>query len=203
MTQSSLLMFASTLAGKYSNYNQAQENPKDFAHINIYFRPLNWSLFNGPWFYSEQSYDYAPWSPYRQGIHKIVKTENLFVLENYALKKPERMAGGGFSPELLSTLNKESLNKRLGCAMHFLEISPGKYIGKVEPGRKCLIKKDGQMTYLVSNVELSNEELKTLDEGIEINTNKKIWGSEHGPLTFRKVEKLDKQLVGEWLQLTC
>ena len=66
-----------------------------------------------------------------------------------------------------------------------------------------LLKKNGKMTYLVSNVELNNKEFITLDEGIEVGTNKKIWGSEKGPLKFRKVGNLDKQLVGEWLKLTC
>ena len=195
-------MFATTLAGKYSNYDQAQKDSKNFAHINIYFRPLNWSLLNGPWFYSEQSYDYAPWSPYRQGIHRLSKDRDLLILENYALKMPERMAGGGFMPELLSNLNKESLIKRCGCSMHFLELSPGKYIGQVEPGQKCVIKKDGKITYLVSRVELCNEELKTHDEGIEVSSNNKIWGSDNGPLRFKKIDLLDKELFGEWLTFT-
>ena len=34
------LRFARTLAGIYDNYEQAQVNPKDFARINIVFRPL-------------------------------------------------------------------------------------------------------------------------------------------------------------------
>ena len=201
MASTSILLFASSLAGKYSNYDQAQESPKDFAHINIYFRPLIWSILNGPWFYSEQSYDYAPWSPYRQGLHKLSKAENIFILENYALEAPERMAGSGFMPELLSPLKKESLVKRCGCSMHFQETTHGRYIGKVEAGQRCLIKKDGNITYLASNVELSDDEFKTLDEGFDIRTNRKIWGSTNGPLKFKKVETLDQQLIGEWLQL--
>ena len=51
---------------------------KNFANINIYYIPLDWSIFNGPWFYSEQSYDFKPWSPYRQGLHKLIKQENIF-----------------------------------------------------------------------------------------------------------------------------
>ena len=81
ISQSSLFLFANTLTKKYSNYEQAQENPKDFAHINIYFRPIDWSILNGPWFYSEQSYDYAPWSPYRQGLHKLSTFGDIYVME--------------------------------------------------------------------------------------------------------------------------
>ncbi len=200
--KSSLFMFASTLAGEYSNYKQSQEKPRDFAHIKIYFRPLDWSLLNGPWFYSEQSYSYDPWSPYRQAIHKILKFEDIFIVENYSLKSPLRIAGSGFKPKLLKNIKPDQVLQRWGCSMHFSEIRPGHYIGKVEPGEKCLIEKEGKMTYLVNKVELNQAEFISLDEGIDISTNKKVWGSEHGPLRFKKVKELNNQLVGNWLQIT-
>ena len=67
-----LLEFAKTLSGVYDNLEQSQNNPQDFARINIYFRPLPWEIFDGPGFYSEQCYDYAPWDPYRQGLHPTI-----------------------------------------------------------------------------------------------------------------------------------
>ena len=82
-TQEDLILFANTLAGVYDNYDQSQENPKDFARINIFFRPLPWNIFEGPGFYSEQCYDYAPWEPYRQGLHRLKKKDDLFIMENY------------------------------------------------------------------------------------------------------------------------
>ena len=57
LNQDNLLKFAKTLAGHYSNREQSQDNPKDFAHINIFFRPLPWDVLKAPGFYSEQSYD--------------------------------------------------------------------------------------------------------------------------------------------------
>jgi CpeT protein len=50
---SAIADFAKTLAGTFDNINQAQENPKDFARIKIFFRPLPWRIFRGPGFYSE------------------------------------------------------------------------------------------------------------------------------------------------------
>ena len=52
-----LAEFAKTLAGIYDNIEQSQKDPKDFARINIFFRPLPWHIFEGPGFYSEQCYD--------------------------------------------------------------------------------------------------------------------------------------------------
>ena len=77
-SQDDLILFANTLAGIYDNHDQSQENPKDFARINIFFRPLPWNIFNGPGFYSEQCYDYAPWEPYRQGLHQLKKKDGYF-----------------------------------------------------------------------------------------------------------------------------
>ncbi len=36
-------------AGHYSNREQSQENPKDFAHINIFFRPLALGCSESTW----------------------------------------------------------------------------------------------------------------------------------------------------------
>ena len=46
--------FAKILSGCYDNIEQSQDNPKDFARIHIYFRPLPWEIFNSIGFYSEQ-----------------------------------------------------------------------------------------------------------------------------------------------------
>ena len=196
---SSLFLFAQTLAGKFSNIEQANKNPRDFAHINIYFRPIEWSILNGPWFYSEQSYDYSPWSPYRQGIHKISEYKDNFIVENYSLKLPERFAGSGFMPELLEKITTSSFIKRTGCSMHFKKINSGQYVGAVEPGKQCMIKKGETITYLVSNIQLNNSNWISLDQGFDTVTNQKVWGSENGPFMFKKVEDLGKDLVEEWL----
>ena len=73
--------FAKTLSGVFDNFDQSQERPKDFARINIVFRPLPWEIFRGPGFYSEQYYDYSPWEPYRQGIHRLTYDDDIFIVE--------------------------------------------------------------------------------------------------------------------------
>ena len=194
----SIYCFAKTLAGKYSNKEQAQEKPRDFANINIYYRPLEWSILKGPWFYSEQSYDYAPWSPYKQSFHRLIRSKDIFIVENYSLTSPEKIAGSGFKPELLIGINKTQLYKREGCSMHFQKSPQGMYIGHVEPGKECLIRKGGKLTYLVSHVEFNDLTWTSIDEGIDTKTNKKVWGAEHGPLKFRKVEKLGQNILKKW-----
>lgn len=198
MGKDSIIHFAKLLAGHFSNKEQAQSEPRNFAHINIYFRPLPWGLLNGPGFYSEQSYDYAPWSPYRQAIHKIVKRNDFFLIENFSIHNQERFAGSGFKADLLEKLNIKNLQKRNGCSMIFRETHNSSYAGNIEPGCKCLINRQGQKSYLNSVVELGKDKFISLDRGLDPSTHKQLWGSEHGPLIFRKIIPLGDHLDQEW-----
>ena len=198
MTQEDILRFASTLAGIYDNFKQAQENPKDFARIHIVFRPLPWSVFKGPGFYSAQYYDYAPLDPYRQGIHRLITKNNTYIMENYGYPDKERLAGAGRVPELLESIKSQNLKPRCGCAMHFIESKPGNYVGNVEPGKQCLVPRDGKLTYLVSEVEVNQERWISRDRGFDPDTDEVKWGSEHGHLRFARIETLSELINKEW-----
>ncbi len=188
MTDFELRDFANTLAGHYSNFKQSQKYPKYFAHINTYFRPIEWDIFKAPGFYSEQSYDYSPWSPYRQSLHRLLQNQDIFILENYSIKEPERVAGGGFRKELLDGVDIKNITRRIGCSMYFLQKGNGEYHGKVEPGNCCKVTRGVEETYLVSEVILKQNELITLDRGFKKRTGQQVWGSLNGPLKFKKIK---------------
>ena len=194
-----LAEFAKTLAGVYDNIEQSQKDPKDFARINIFFRPLPWHIFKGPGFYSEQCYDYAPWDPYRQGIHRLTTHKDTFVVENYGFSNPRRLAGAGRDPKIMNAIDSTTLKERCGCAMHFHRREKGHYIGKVEPGKNCLVPRDGKLTYLVSEVEVDQENWISRDRGFDPKTDEQIWGSEHGLLRFKRIQSFSEEINDEWL----
>ena len=191
--------FARTLSGVFDNFAQSQERPKDFARINIVFRPLSWEIFQGPGFYSEQYYDYSPWEPYRQGIHRLTYNEDTFIVENFGFSNKERLAGSGRNPELLESLDRNSLQKRCGCSMHFKETRIGHYVGNVEPGKDCLVPRDGKLTYLVSEVEVNEQSWVSRDRGFDPTTDEVRWGSEHGPLKFKRIQDLSEMVTEQWI----
>jgi len=191
--------FAKTLSGVFDNFAQSQERPKDFARINIVFRPLSWEIFQGPGFYSEQYYDYSPWEPYRQGIHRLTYNEDTFIVENFGFSNKERLAGSGRNPELLESLDRNSLQKRCGCSMHFKETRIGHYVGNVEPGKDCLVPRDGKLTYLVSEVEVNEQNWVSRDRGFDPTTDEVRWGSEHGPLKFKRIQDLSEMVTEQWI----
>ena len=112
MKDTLLIKFGRTLASIYSNKRQSQSKPKDFAQINMYFRPIPYSILNSPAFYSEQSFDFSPWSPYRQSLISLRNNRNEIILESYFIQNADRIAGGGFMPELLNEINQSLITKK-------------------------------------------------------------------------------------------
>ncbi|NEP01328.1 MAG: chorismate-binding protein [Symploca sp. SIO2E9] len=188
-----LLNLACWMAGDFSNQKQAFDNPTLYAHIRIFFRPLPLEFFSGIGFYSEQVYDYDLWSPYRQGVHRLVDQGDKIYIENYSLKDSLLYAGAGRELEILKTITPECIERRYHCSMVFWREGEI-FRGGVEPGNGCLIARNGTPTYLVSDVELTENTWVSLDMGMDINTHQQVWGSETGPLRFEKRQSFAEEL---------
>jgi CpeT protein len=183
--QELLLSLARWMAGEFSNQKQAFAQPQTFAHIRVFFRPLPFEFFGGIGFYSEQVYDYDLWSPYRQGVHQFIDRGDEIYVENYGLKDPILYAGSGRDRSILETITTDCIERRYHCSMIFKK-QDNLFYGSVEPGNNCLIERNGLMTYLVSEVELSENTFLSLDRGMDVNTHEQIWGSKAGALRFEK-----------------
>lgn len=173
------------MAGDFCNRLQSDSDPKNYAHIRIFFRPLPWDFFSGIGFYSEQVYDYDLWSPYRQGVHRLIDNGDHVYIENYSLQDAETYAGSGHNRDILLTIPQDRIERRYNCSMVFRK-EGDLFRGSVEPGNKCLINKKGVNTYLVSEVELTETTWISWDRGMDVESNQHIWGSAIGPLKFRK-----------------
>jgi CpeT protein len=191
--QNNLLTLAQWMAGNFSNYSQSFAHPALYAHIHISFRPLPFSFFEGIGFYSEQVYDYDLWSPYRQGVHRLVERGNDIYIENYGLDDAIRFAGAAREPSILKTIAPEFLRRRCNCAMVF-ERKENRFVGRVE-GNQCLIPRNGSQTYLVSEVEVTDSTWSSLDRGFDVDTHQQVWGSDHGALRFIKSQDFAHELA--------
>lgn len=187
-----LLTLAQWMAGDFSNVKQATADPKSFAHIHVYFRPLPYSFFNAIGFYSEQVYDYDLWTPYRQGVHRCLAQGDRIYIENYGLEDAIRYAGAARERSILNTIQPDCLQRRYNCSMVF-EREGNLFRGRVE-GNQCLIHKSGCPTYLVSEVEVTEKTWTSLDRGLDLETHEQMWGSTFGPLHFEKVASFANEL---------
>ena len=198
MTKKTVLEFAKVISGIFSNKEQALDNPKNFAHIQIHIRPLFYKAYKCFAFYSEQRYQHDIWNPYRQSINKLSQEKEVFILSNHKIEDKERFIGGALDISLLDKINKYKLSKKSGCSMYFRESSPGNFLGKIESGCKCFIQYGEDKTYLKSEVRVNKNSLISEDSGYEIKTDKKIWGSSHGPLIFEKIDNFDYFIDENW-----
>ena len=188
-----LYELACLMAGDFSNRQQSDADPKNYAHIRIFFRPLPWDFFSGIGFYSEQVYDYDLWTPYRQGVHRLVDRGDHIYIENYSLKEAEYYAGSGHNRDILLTIPSDGIERRHNCSMVFYK-DREIFRGSVEPGNKCFIHRKGVKTYLVSDVELTETTWISWDRGMDLDNHQQIWGSAVGPLKFAKRESFADEL---------
>ncbi|MCJ8283652.1 MAG: chromophore lyase CpcT/CpeT [Rivularia sp. ALOHA_DT_140] len=191
---SNALILSRWLAGEYSSIKQTLEHPRINPHIRIFFRPLPYEFFNGIGFYSEQIYDHDPWRPHHQNVQRIISQGDDVRVENYALKDPDLHTGAGQDLEILATITPDCIEIRQGCAIIF-KLKGDTFVGGVEPGNKCLIpRRDGSMTYLVSEVEVTQNTWVSRDTGYDVETHEKAWGSTTGLLKFDKIQDFSSEL---------
>ena len=198
MINKSLLEFAKIFSGIFSNKEQALDNPRKFPHIQIHIRPLFFETFECYSFYSEQRYQHDIWNPYRQSINQLYQDKEIFILSNHQIEHKERFTGSAIKMSILNKISKSKLYKNSGCSMHFRKHNQGDFLGHLEPGCKCLIQKEGKQTYVKSQVILNKKAFISEDSGYEKETGKKIWGSEFGPLVFKKIDDFDDFIDSNW-----
>ena len=199
MINKTLLEFAKIISGVFSNKEQALDNPKNFAHIQIHIRPLFFKTYKCFAFYSEQRYQHDIWNPYRQSINKLSQEKETFILSNHKIEDKERFTGGALDISLLENIARYKLYKKPGCSMYFRETNPGNFSGAIESGCKCYAQYGKDKTYIKSEVKVNQNILITQDSGYEIETGKKVWGSEFGPLIFKKIDNFDYFIDENWI----
>ncbi|TGG91055.1 MAG: chorismate-binding protein [Aphanocapsa feldmannii 277cV] len=199
MDRASLLRFCRWLAGSFSNHRQAAENPVDFAHIHIAFRPLPEEHFGSGWYYSEQAYDYDIWTPYRQGVHRVEYRGDHAFVHNFGLPDPVAAAGASRDDDIRAQLRPQGLSPRAGCAMVFRLTAEGHFIGRQEPGCKCLIPRNGRISYLFSEVRFDEQHWVSRDRGFDPESHEQLWGSEHGHLVFERTASFAAEVPEHWL----
>jgi CpeT/CpcT family (DUF1001) len=184
MTHSTdITTLARWMAADFSNQEQAFENPPFFAHIRVCIRPLPHELLSGVHLFLEQAYDFALNQPYRMRIMKLSLSDNHIIIEHYTLKDEQKYYGASRDVERLQTLTAEELEKMPGCNM-IVEWTGNSFKGKVEPGKGCVVVRNGIQTYLDNEFEIDAEKFLSLDRGRDFETNEHAWGSIAGAFHF-------------------
>ncbi len=171
------------MAADFSNQAQVFENPAFFAHIRVCMRPLDWGVLSGVSLFVEQAYDYMLNKPYRVRVLHLKAVGDKIHIQNYIVKEEKDFYGASRDLPRLQTLTSDRLERLSGCNM-IVEWTGGQFKGTVEPGKGCIVIRDGQRTYLDSDFEIDGEKFISRDRGRNPDTDEHIWGSVAGPFYF-------------------
>ncbi|MBI4780591.1 MAG: chromophore lyase CpcT/CpeT [Oscillatoriophycideae cyanobacterium NC_groundwater_1537_Pr4_S-0.65um_50_18] len=179
-----IVTLARWMAADFSNQEQAFENPPFFAHIRVCMRPLPLELLSGVSLFLEQAYDFTLNQPYRLRVLKLVTdAADRILIENYTVKDEAEFYGASRNLTQLATLSADRLEKMSGCDM-IVEWTGQSFKGRVEPGKACIVVRNGQTTYLDNEFEVSDTAFSSFDRGREPETDEHLWGSVAGAFEF-------------------
>jgi hypothetical protein len=190
-----IVTLARWMAADFSNQEQAFENPPLYAHIRVCIRPLPLELLSGVSLFLEQAYDYMLSQPYRMRVMKLIETENHIVIEHYNLKEEQKFYGASRNIELLKNLSVDQLERMPGCNM-IVEWTGNSFKGRVEPGKGCIVVRNGKNTYLDNEFEIDTEKFLSLDRGRDLESDERLWGSIAGPFHFVRWSNFADEVKG-------
>ncbi len=173
------------MAADFSNQQQVFENPPLYAHIRVCMRPLPNELLAGTALYLEQAYDFSLKQPYRARVLKLVERDGQIEIENYTLQDAPKYYGAARNPEQLSQITPQVLQRMAGCNMR-VQWTGHSFRGEVEPGKGCMVERQGRRTYLDSEFEIDGDQFLSWDRGRDPETDEHIWGSLAGPFRFSR-----------------
>ncbi len=182
------------MAADFSNQQQAFDNPPLFAHIRVCMRPLPHSVLEGVSFYLEQAYDFALKQPYRARVLKLITRGDRIEIENYAVRDETTLYGAARDLTLLKQVTRDRLELMPCCNMQ-VEWTGHSFRGKVEPGKGCIVVRQGKTTYLDSEFEIDSERFTSWDRGRDPDTDEHIWGSLAGPFQFVRRESYQHEVT--------
>lgn len=184
------------LSASFDNQRQAFDNPPLYGHILVRIRPLP-HLKPGS-LLLEQAYAITSKEPYRIRVLRAEgRADGSLIINNYAIRDPQRFWGGIEDQSKRDSIQEEDLALLEGCTYLVSETEQG-FCGEVEPGCKCMVKRQGMNSYLVSQFELSQTGMRTIDRGHNPETNKYVWGSIAGAFKFDKIESYADEIPEQW-----
>lgn len=142
-------------------------------------------LLDGVSLYLEQAYDIELNSPYRVRVLKLVPMGDRIDIENYAIENEEQFYGASREPQRLQEIKTEQLKLMPGCTF-ITHWTGSTFLGRVEPGKGCMVVRNGKKTYLDSEFEIDGDKFVSHDRGRDPETDAHVWGAQAGPFEFTR-----------------
>ena len=197
-----LITLARQLAGKFTNKDQALQQPVWFVHLHLWHRPLPFLIEGNLAIFAEQASIVNLQHPYRQRIFVLQEGSDRkhFIAQYFAFKQPEKFKGAGENPELLNQINLNGLEKLPGCILH-IHYQDGIFKGQAKPEAKCCFQYQGKNRQVILGFEVQANQFKSYDRGVDPDTRKSLWGALMGAYEFDKIEDYSHELLLDKLEI--
>jgi hypothetical protein len=179
-----LLTLGNYLAGEFDNREQALAEPAWFVHLRLWHTPVALFETDSVTLFAEQANIVDLDKPYRQRIIRITQVDDIkspLQVQYYALKNFSSLVGAGRDPSRLQKLTPEDLELLPGCVLEVevkeLPHQHLQFIATPVPGSVCSFIYNGNTVQVSLGFEVTQEELKTYDKGIDPDTGRATWGA--------------------------
>ncbi|MDJ0733005.1 MAG: chromophore lyase CpcT/CpeT [Nostocaceae cyanobacterium] len=191
-----LIALAEYLAGEFDNQQQAIADPVWYVHLRLWQRPVSLFDEDSLTLFAEQANVLNLDRPYRQRIMRLMpgsEPEAPLLVQYYMPKNPAALCGAGRNPNLLNDLTPEQFDFLPGCILNVSqkELAPNRYqfAATAPPQARCTFTYQGNTVQVSLGFEVTKQELKTYDKGIDTATEKATWGAILGPYCYTKREQ--------------
>jgi len=177
------------LAGTFENADQARAQPTWFVHLRWWHQPVSESLTGFPALFAEQSPAINLERAYRQRIVSLqTDASGPTIAQYYALKQPERWRGGGRDRALLAALTPEDLEFLPGCHLDvtFTATDTPTFQARSPQGTRCQFIAGDALCEVQLGFDVTAQEYRSYDKGIDPDTGKPIWGALLGPYRLQR-----------------
>jgi hypothetical protein len=185
------------LAGEFDNSQQSLAEPAWFVHLRLWHIPVPLFREDSITIFAEQANIVNLDKPYRQRIIRVRQVDDIkfpFQVQYYALKNFSSLAGAGQDIGKLEKLTPEDLELLPGCILEVevKELSDRhlQFIATPVADSICSFQYNGNTVQVSLGFEVTQEELKTYDKGIDPETGRATWGAILGPYRYQKRKQL-------------
>lgn len=191
---SQLLALADYLTGEFDNKEQALSDPAWYVHLRLWQAPIPIFTEDSITIFAEQANIISLDKPYRQRIMRLRETGNSdtpISVQYYMPQDPGGLAGGTRNASKIQHLTTDQLELLPGCVLNVSvkELGSCYEFSAVPPKEaKCTFTYLGSTVQVSLGFEVTQEELKTYDKGIDQETGRATWGAIMGPFRYTKVK---------------
>jgi hypothetical protein len=191
-----LLALKTYLAGEFDNQKQALAEPAWYLHLRLWQRPVHLFSEDSVAIFAEQASVVNLGQPYRQRIMRLTKAEDPkapIKVQYYMFKEPLAWRGAGRNPSLLENLTPEQLDVLPGCCLDvtYQILADNSYQFTATPveGTCCCFNYGGSTVQVALGFEVTCQEFKSYDKGIDPTTKRATWGAILGPYHYIKQQQ--------------